>query len=43
MGDIGSMTYAEYKETQYDLLAASLREYLNMEKIYRILETGIDE
>ena len=43
MGDIGSMTYAEYKETQYDLLAASLRKYLNMEKIYRILETGIDE
>ncbi len=43
MGDIGSMTYTEYKETQYDLLAASLREYLNMEKIYRILETGIDE
>ena len=43
MGDIGSMTYPEYKETQYDLLAARLREYMNMEKIYRILETGIDE
>ena len=43
MGDMGSMTYAEYKETQYDLLAAGLREYLDMNKIYQILEDGIDE
>ena len=43
MGDMGSMTYAEYKETQYDLLADSLREYLDIDKIYRILEAGIDE
>ena len=42
MGDMGSMTYAEYKETQYDLLAAGLREYLDMNKIYQILEDGID-
>ena len=43
MGDMGSMTYAEYKETQYDLLAAGLREALDMDQIYRILEEGIDE
>ena len=43
MGDMGSMTYAEYKETQYDLLAAGLREALDMNQIYRILEEGIDE
>lgn len=30
-----------YKETQYDLLADTLRSYLNMEKIYEILEEGI--
>ena len=43
MGEMGSMTYAEYKETQYDLLAAGLREALDMDQIYRILEEGIDE
>ena len=43
MGDMGSMTYAEYKETQYDLLAAGLREALDMDQIYRILEEGIDK
>lgn len=33
--------FAEYKEKQYDLLADGLREYLDMEKIYKILEEGI--
>ena len=32
---------AEYKEEQYNKLAAGLREHLNMEKIYEILEEGI--
>lgn len=42
--DISSMTgvdFASFKETQYDLLAQGLREHLDMEKIYQILEEGI--
>lgn len=31
------MDYRSYKETQYDKLADTLREYLNMEKIYGML------
>ena len=42
LGDLGTLSYAEYKETQYDLLAAGLREHLNMKKIYEILEEGIE-
>lgn len=42
MGDLGTLGYAEYKETQYDLLAAGLREHLDMKKIYEILEEGIE-
>lgn len=30
-----------FKETQYDMLAASLREHIDMKKIYEILEHGI--
>ena len=37
------MDFQEFKETQYDLLAAELRKHLNMETIYRILEEGIQE
>lgn len=33
--------FKAFKETQYDLLAAGLREHLDMERIYRILEEGI--
>lgn len=36
-----AVDFAAFKETQYDLLAAGLREHLNMEEIYRILEDGI--
>lgn len=43
MGELGTLSYAQYKETQYDLLAAGLREHLDMEKIYEILEGGIEE
>ena len=42
--DVSSMTgvdFASFKETQYDLLAQGLREHLDMEKIYQILEEGI--
>ena len=35
-----TMSYEEYKETQYDLLAESLRESLDMDAIYQILEEG---
>ena len=40
--DLGTLSYAEYKETQYDLLATEWREHLNMEKIYERLEEGIE-
>ncbi|MBQ1310302.1 MAG: cobyric acid synthase [Blautia sp.] len=42
--DVADMTgtdFAAFKETQYDLLAAALREHLDMKKIYEILEQGI--
>ena len=29
-----------YKETQYDILADTMRRYLDMKKIYEILEQG---
>lgn len=32
------MSYQEYKEAQYDLLAAGLREHLDLKKIYEILQ-----
>lgn len=32
---------AAYKETQYDLLAKAMRESLDMEAVYRILEEGV--
>ncbi len=37
----GYKDYKTYKEEQYDLLAAGLREHLDMKEIYRILEKGI--
>ena len=33
--------YSEFKESQYDLLAKTLREHLDMEAVYRILEEGV--
>ncbi len=37
-GELGkAVDFAKFKETQYDLLAAGLREHLDMERIYRIL------
>lgn len=36
--DTGEMlSYREFKETQYDKLAETLREYLNIEEIYKIM------
>lgn len=34
--------HKEYKEKQYDLLAQTIRESLNIEEIYRIMEEGIE-
>ena len=42
--DVSQMTgveFAEFKETQYDILADGLRKHLDMKKIYEILEAGI--
>lgn len=39
--EITGVDFAEFKETQYDILAAALREHLDMPRIYRILEDGI--
>ena len=33
--------FAAYRETQYDLLASSVREHLDMKLICQILEEGI--
>ena len=37
------MDYQEYKETQYDILADTLRRHLDMDAVYRILEEGTDD
>ena len=41
VSSMGSVDFAAFKETQYDLLAAGLREHLDMKAIYRILEEGL--
>ena len=38
---LGSVSNAEYKQQQYDILAATMREHMDMKKIYEILEAGI--
>ncbi|MGI6094641.1 MAG: cobyric acid synthase [Lachnospiraceae bacterium] len=43
--DVTEMTgvdFQAFKESQYDILAAGLREHLDMKKIYQILEEGIE-
>ena len=37
----GSFDYAAHKQRQYDILAQSVRESLDMDLIYRILEEGL--
>ena len=41
MDDIQTINFAEYKRQQYDILADSIRENLDMKKIYEILEAGV--
>ena len=38
---IAAVDFTQYKETQYDLLAKGVRESLDMNRIYQILEEGI--
>ncbi len=38
---LGSVSGAEYKQQQYDILAATMREHMDMPKIYEILEAGV--
>ncbi len=38
---LGRVSGEEHKQRQYDLLAQTLREHMDMERIYRILEEGI--
>ncbi len=39
--DMKGVDFQTFKETQYDILAAALREHLDMKKIYEILEEGV--
>lgn len=41
LSDVTAMDFAKYKETQYDILADTLRKHMDMEQIYQILEAGI--
>ena len=41
-GEIRAMDFRSFKETQFDLLAEGLRSNLDMDRIYRILEDGIE-
>ncbi len=40
VGDIEVEDYAQSKERNYDLLAAHIRKYVDMEYIYKVLEAG---
>lgn len=41
MEEVATVSYKEYKERQYDILADSIRANLDMEQIYKILEEGL--
>ena len=41
MSNISAVDMQAFKETQYDLLAESMRAHMDMEAVYRILEKGI--
>ena len=42
LDQMAGVDYAAFKETQYDLLAGELRKHLDLDKIYEILEHGIE-
>ena len=37
------MSMADYRQQQFDLLADGVRQALDMEQIYRILDEGVSE
>ncbi len=39
--DVHTISFAEYKKQQYDILAEAVRKNLDMKKIYEILKAGI--
>jgi len=41
ISDLSIMDYKEYKDSQYDILAETLRKHLDIQRIYQILEEGI--
>ena len=41
LNDLLTMDFAAYKEQQYDILADTIRESLDMKKIYEVLEMGV--
>ena len=41
MEDVKVIDYRKYKQQQYDLLAQSVREHLDMKKVYEIVEKGL--
>ena len=43
MDDVKVIDYQKYKQHQYDLLAQSVREHFDMEKVYEIVEKGLGE
>jgi adenosylcobyric acid synthase len=40
--NLKGVDYQEFKETQYDILADTLRQYMDMDAIYKIMEEGIE-
>ena len=42
MEDVKVIDYKQYKQQQYDLLAQSVRENLDMDKVYEIVEKGLE-
>ncbi|MBQ4369856.1 MAG: cobyric acid synthase, partial [Oscillospiraceae bacterium] len=41
LDQVGKVSNLDYKQQQYDILAATMREHMDMKKIYEILEAGI--
>lgn len=39
--DIKTINFNDYKKQQYDILADSVRQNIDLKKIYEILEAGV--
>lgn len=42
LNQLSVMDYKDYKESQYDLLAKTLRKHVDIQKIYQIIDEGIE-